>query len=217
MSLPWSWTFSQQDTFTTCAFKYYRTKVLRDIVEPPTEHTIWGEKVHTAFENRVLHGTQLPEGMAHWTPLIEKIMALPGEKYPEIKLAVNDAFQPAEWGSSWCRGIADLLIIDGKNAAVFDWKTGRKKPSDQLSLYAAKVFSHYPEVEVCDTRFVWLKEKKMTPERFTREDIPVIWNKFLPTIRRMEIANETGNWKKNPSGLCRGWCPVKDCSFYKAK
>lgn len=521
MALPWSWTYSQQDAFLSCAYRYYRTKVLRDIVEPPTEHTVWGQKVHTALENRVKDGTPLPDGMTHWEPLVAKIVALPGEKLVETKLAVDSAFQPTEWSGSWCRGIADLLIVDGDKAAVLDWKglptsteiptpsgfktmgdlavgdyvfggdgkpctvvgksrtnvracfnilfddgtdvvcddqhlwslhdgkvvpikelkrgdkialagaaqypdkdlpidpyvfgfwladgkhtsgeiskpdqfmwdevggnlsavsrcpsrtvkkirgklaalgvlgnkhvptiyltasvkqridllrglmdgdgsanptrkqavftttdfrlscqvkelleslgqrvnqaittqrgfgkvvkaytlafrpqnlnpfllprkaeridagwgvgnswyrkvvsikeveeretvciavdssdntylctrnylrthnTGKKKPSDQLALYAAKVFSHYPDVKVVDTRFVWLREKKLTPEKFTRKDIPIIWNKFLPTIKRMEIANETGNWKKNPTGLCRGWCPVKDCQFWK--
>lgn len=213
MSLPWAWTYSQADSFMSCAYRYYRTKVLKDIIEPETEHTIWGKRVHTAFEDGLNEGKPLPEGMAQWQPLLDKVTALPGIKYPEVKLAVNDAFQPADWSSSWCRGIADLVVINGEKAAVLDWKTGKKKPSDQLALYAAKIFSHYPEVEVVDTKFVWLKEKKFTDDRYVRGDTARIWTKFLPIIRKMEIANETGNWKKNPGGLCRAWCPVSDCQY----
>lgn len=60
--------------------------------------------------------------MTHWEPLVAKIVALPGEKLVETKLAVDSAFQPTEWSGSWCRGIADLLIVDGDKAAVLDWK-----------------------------------------------------------------------------------------------
>ena len=52
-------------------------------------------------------------------------------------------------------------LDEAKNAIVMDYKTGKRKPTEQLDLYAAYVFHHYPDVQEVTTVFVWLKEKKL--------------------------------------------------------
>lgn len=216
MTIP-AWTYSQLDKFETCPRQFYHVRVKRDIVEPPTEHTIWGEKVHTAFENRIKDDTPLPEGMQQWEPFATKLANMPGEKKCEEQMAVDKNFQPAPWKSAWTRGIADLLVLHGKSAVVMDYKTGKRKLTEQLMLYAGYTFAHYPEVATVTTGFVWLKDKKVDKETFGREDVPKIWNTFLPRVRKLELAYERDAWPCRPSGLCRGWCPVKQCEFYKNK
>ena len=125
-----AWTYSQLEKFETCPKQFYHVRVSRDVVEPPTEHTVWGERVHTALEYRVRDNATLPEGMTQWEPIAAKIAALPGEKYPEVKMAVDKNFQPADWSGAWSRGIADLLVIHNGKAGVFDYKTGKRKPSE---------------------------------------------------------------------------------------
>jgi hypothetical protein len=217
MSLPNAWTYSSLEKFETCPRQYYHVRVKRDVKEPPTDATKWGEEVHTAMEHRVLNGTPLPEGMTQWEPLANKIEKLPGVKLCEQQMALDINFQPTDWKNSWTRGIADVLVVHGNNAVVLDHKTGKRKLTDQLALYAGYTFAYYPEVSTVTTGFIWLKDKKVDKEQFKREDVPAIWAKFLPKVRKLESAYDRDAWPCRPSGLCKGWCPVKQCEFYKDK
>lgn len=216
MTLP-AWTFSQLEKFETCPKQFYHVRVAKDVIEPQTEATLWGSKVHTAMEDRIRDGTPLPEGMEQWEGFAKQICAMPGEKLAEEKMALDKSFQPADWDNAWTRGIADMLIVHGSKAATLDYKTGKRKLTHQLMLYAAYTFAYYPEVETVTTGFVWLRDKKIDRETFTRADISTIWGTFLPKVRKLEIAYEKDKWIARPSGLCNGWCPVKSCEFYKEK
>ena len=70
MALPNAWTFSGLEKFETCPRQFYHTRVKRDIKEPPTEAIKWGEAVHTAMEERVRDGKELPTGMEQWEGLV---------------------------------------------------------------------------------------------------------------------------------------------------
>lgn len=212
MAIP-AWTYSRLESFETCPRKFYHTKVAKDVPDPPTVYTEWGSKVHTALEQYVIDGTPLPEGMTQWEPLMTKIAALPGEKFPERQYALDRGFQPADWDNAWTRGIGDLVVIHGDKAVILDYKTGRRKPSEQLELYAGYVFAHHPQVTNVTTGFVWLKEKKLDQAHFAREDVPSIWQGFLPRVSRLESAYERDSWPARPSGLCRNYCSVLTCEF----
>lgn len=206
-----AWTFSSLEKYQTCPKQFYHVRVIKDVKEPPSEHTIWGEKVHQAFEDFIKSDKFLPKEMSIWEGFLAKVKRLKGEKHTEIKLAVDKNFQPCDWDTSWSRGIVDLLCVNGDTAVVMDYKTGKRKPSDQLSLYAAYVFAHYPSVQKVSTAFVWLKDRKIDRNIFTRDDIASIWQQFLPTVRKIEVSHETNKWPAKPSGLCRQWCHVLDC------
>lgn len=207
-----AWTYSQLDSFETCPRKFYHLKVLRDVVDPPTEHTMWGHRVHEAFEKFILDGTPLPVGMEQWQSFADKIAALKGEKLPEHKFAIDRNFQPAPWESAWSRGIADLVIVNGPKAVVMDYKTGKRKHTEQLELYAAYIFHHMPEVETVDTAFIWLKSKEIDKQTINRVDIHTLWRYLLPRVQRLEQAYEHDNWPTRSSGLCKAWCPVLSCA-----
>jgi len=216
MAIP-AWTYSQLDKFETCPRQFYHVRVKKDFPEPPTEATIWGERVHKAMELRVKEGTPLPEGMDQWEGIASKFARLVGDKYCELQMAVDRNFQPADWNNAWSRGIADLLIVNGDKAAIFDHKTGRRKPTEQLMLYAGYTFAMFPDVDYVTTGFVWLKDKKIDKQEFTRDQVSEIWLEFLPRVRKLEMAYEKDNWPCRPSGLCHGWCPAKSCEFYRSK
>lgn len=213
MNIP-AWTFSQLDSFETCPRKYYLIRVARTVKDPPNEYSKWGDEVHKAMELRIRDGIPLPEGMQQWEKLMSNIAALPGVKSTERKFALDRNFQPTEWGTAWTRGIADLDITHGNRGAVYDYKTGKRKITDQLRLYAAYKMAYAPEIEQVTTGFVWLKDKKIDIEVVKREDIPGIWNKFLPTYAKLESAYERDAWPPKPSGLCKNWCPCTGCEFH---
>jgi CRISPR/Cas system-associated exonuclease Cas4 (RecB family) len=213
MTLP-AWTYSGLDTFATCPRKYYHLKVVRDTVDPPNEHTEWGTRVHDALERRIKDGTPLPEGMTQWEPLMKKIDAWPGDKLTEHKFAVDRNFQPAPWDNAWSRGIADLVVIHNDTAVVIDYKTGKRKPTEQLELYTAYVFAHFPKLQTCGNSLVWLKERKVDKTTINREDAQRdVVTKFQSKASRLESAHERGSWPARPSGLCKRWCPVTSCEF----
>ncbi len=212
-----AWTYSQLDGFESCPKKFYHLKVLRDIKEPPTVHTEWGKTVHTAFEEAVLHGTQLPAGMTQWQGIADRYISLPGDKYAEYKFAINKDFQLTGWQTAWSRGIADLVVVNDNVALVADWKTGKRKPTEQLELYAAYIHAWLPEVTTIHTHFVWLKEKKIDKYVVPVAEIPRVWQSLLPRVNKLESAYKRDSWPARPSGLCRGWCPVKTCTHWKEK
>lgn len=205
------WTFSHLDSFTTCPRKFYEIRVARTVIDPPNVHNEWGDKVHKALEARGRDGILLPEGMQQWEPVAAKILALPGEKKWEQKYALDSSFNPTEWHLAWTRGIADVDITSGSTGGVFDWKTGKRKLTDQLRLYAAYKFASQPQLEVVHTGFVWLKDRKIDKETVTRAEVPAIWGKFLPTVRKLELAYQRDSWPARPNGLCRNYCPCTGC------
>lgn len=208
-----AWTYSQLDTFESCPRKFYHIKVKRDVADPPTVHTEWGTKVHAAFEGFVKDSVLLPEGMEQWQPLASKLANLPGDKLCEKQYALDRNFQPTTWNKAWTRGVADLVVINGKNAIVADYKTGKRKPTEQLDLYAAYVFHHHPDVQKVTTGFVWLKERKIDWQPRTRNELPIIWQSLAPRVKKLENAYERDSWPAKTSGLCKAWCPVVTCEF----
>ena len=215
MPLP-AWTYSQLDKFETCPKQFYHLRVAKDVVDPPSEHSMWGERVHKAFEQYFLEGKPLPEGMTQWSTLARHIASLKGDRFCEQKLAVDRAFRAAPWKDSWSRGIADFVLVNNKKAIVLDFKTGKKKPSEQLMLYAGYAFAHYDVTQV-QTGYVWLKERKISKATYHKDAVDKIWLPFVERSNRLTAAYELSQWPARPSGLCNGWCPVKQCSFYKEK
>lgn len=211
MNMPW--TFSHLDAFETCPRQFYEVKVARNYKDARNEHNIWGDEVHKALEARIKSNTPLPETMEKWEGIASKIVAMPGTKYAERRMALDANFQPTAWEKAWTRGIVDVDITHGAVGMVFDWKTGKRKLTNQLKLYALYKMAHNPEIEQVVTGFVWLKDRKIDKETVTRAEVPVIWNKFLPTVRKLESAYERGSWPPRPNGLCKQYCPVTGCEF----
>jgi hypothetical protein len=183
-------------------------------VEPQTEATLWGNRVHKALELRVGQGTPLPETMKQFEAVAAPIAAMRktgANIQVEQKLALNINFRPTTYFAKdvWLRSVADVVAEKGKNAVVLDHKTGKKKPdSQQLRLSAAVVFATKPYITNITCSFLWLTDGTNTTEKFLREDAASIWAEFLPRVKRMETAIKEDKMPPNPSGLCRSWCPV---------
>lgn len=217
-----TWSFSSMNTYQTCPRQYYLTYVNKVIPYQETEATIWGSEVHKALEDYVGAGADLQEKYKPFKKWGDKILSLPGEKFVERKMALNANLEPVDFDdvSAWCRGIIDVCIIDGKRAATFDYKTGKiRADSDQLKLFAGFVFQHFPEVESVKTAYIWLKHDQTTVEKYTREDLPEIWEHFMTKAQRLQQSYERDKWVPKPSGLCNGWCGAgpDHCEFWAPK
>lgn len=213
------WTYSHLDAFETCPKRYYHTRVAYDVKEPESEHIKWGNSVHKAFEENVSLNKPFPEEMSAFSNIGRQLREMPGIKHCEMKMAIDRAFKPVEWFSktAWSRGIADLLVETPKKVLLIDYKTGKRKVSEQLTLYALYAFATYPTVNEVESGFIWLKEKKIDKETYQRKDVPELWKPFLTRASKLERAFQEDQWPARPSGICRGWCPCTECPHWERK
>jgi hypothetical protein len=218
MSKPIAWSYSALNAFETCCWRYYLTKVTKEVTEAPTEATMWGNRVHKALEHR-LGGKPLADTMVQFEPFAKAVLSKGGRVDTEQKVAVNAAFQPVGYFAPdvWCRAVTDFTVHKGEKLFVGDWKTGKPTPeSAQLRLSAAMSFAHRPYIKECTVAFVWLKgSTPPTVEKFTRDEAPSLWAEFLPRVKRLQDAVDSKTFPKRPSGLCKKHCPVpkEKCEF----
>lgn len=210
-----AWSYSALDSFETCPWRHYLTKVSKQVTEPQSEAMAWGNLVHKALENRLKVRAPLPGNMVQWEPIaasLDKLAYSPGAKLEaEQRMALTEAYQPTTYFAKnvWVRAITDITITKGDKAFIGDYKTGAPKPeSAQLRLTAAVTMHHKPYVNHVTNAFIWLKTGEITKETFTREDLSTIWQEFTPRVHRLDLAIRNNDFPKRPSGLCRKWCPV---------
>lgn len=211
--MPWSYT--SLTGFETCPRRYYHTRVAKDVVEPESEAMLWGNTVHKALENRV-KGEALPKHLSHYEKYAQRILALPGTVHTEQQIALTRDLTPTTWFAKdvWVRGVFDVVVDQGKRAVILDYKTGKRKPeSTQLELFAALASCVYQSAQKINTMFIWLKDKKIDGANYALEDIPGIWARFTRRVERLEEAHATNVFPPKVSGLCRSWCPCKQCEF----
>lgn len=211
--------FSAIKMFENCPLQYYEVRIAKSFVNKGGEATLWGERVHKHLEERLKLGTALPPESASSEPICQALekLAEGGELLVEQEATLNQLLQPTGWWDpdAWLRSKLDVNVVKGSWAAVFDWKTGKRRPDfSQLELFALQVFVHRPEVNTVHSKFLWLKESKSDVEVYTRDQMPDLWNKLLTRIKRIEKALETNTWPAKPSGLCP-WCPVLTCAYRK--
>lgn len=217
-----AWSHSALNNYETCPYQYYRLKVKKDVKDTMNEAALWGNEVHKALDHRISKNTPLPERFKKYEPYANRFAKRQGVNgqvvVAEQKLCINENMEPTSWFAkdAWCRGIIDVAVFKDTKAFAGDWKTGkRKEDSDQLALFAGLMFAHYPDVEEVKTAFIWFKEDKIDKDVFFREHQHEIWQRFFPRIAQLEKSFEMDRWPHKPSGLCRGWCPVKDCKYYE--
>jgi hypothetical protein len=97
---------------------------------------------------------------------------------------------------------------------------GKVKPDDcrtQFRLNAAMVFANYPQVLVVTGAWVHTAIRKIHDDGLTlsHNEATQVQEHVALQTRDIEASETTGVWPKRPSGLCRGWCPVKDCHHWK--
>ena len=212
------WSYSALTAYETCPRRYELTRVSRTVKEPQTEATIWGNQVHKALELYAKGEKPLPEDLKKYEKYVNKILSYEGKRVIEERIALDKNFRPTKWMAKdvWVRGIIDIGVVGSEKAYLLDWKTGKRKPDmDQLKLFAALAFAVYPWIEKVTTGFIWLKTKEFDKEMFTREQLPEIWDEFMPRLNRLAISFRDDKWTPKPSGLCKNWCPVgrSNCEF----
>lgn len=220
MSKPFTWSFSRLKNYETCPRRHYEIDILKQWTEPvePGGALDWGNQVHKGLAIACRDGTPLPDEMANYQPWVDRVRRGPGDLYVEQKYAITRDFKKTSFFAHnvWYRGIGDVVRVNDDVALTLDWKTGKVQiDSVQLMLMAQTVITHFPSVKKVRAEYVWLKDDTSSPEVFTRQDIADQWVGLMPRVTAMQVAHETNNYPEKPSGLCKSYCPVKSCRFYK--
>jgi PD-(D/E)XK nuclease superfamily len=211
--------FSAISTYETCPKKYFHLYDAKDVKDADSSWAADGKIIHAAMKARVIDGKPLPLNLRHHEKIAARFAAVPGEKHGEMKLAINRAFEPVDFFAPdvFFRVVVDLAIIQQDTAIVVDWKTGKvRSDNTQMALSAAVLSRWMPEIGLFKTILVWLQSKNLTSKNYTASKFPDIWNGLLARTARIEEARKTTRFPAKENSLC-GWCPVKQCPFYKER
>ena len=214
-----TWSFSSLKDYVNCPRQYHEVKVLKQFTKRPTAEMTYGNEVHKAVENYVKDGSPLAKNYERFKDVLDVLVAMPGIKYPEHKMALNSEGLACEYGKGyWVRGIVDLLVIDGDKAHIIDYKTGSNKYADskQLKLMALMTFAHFPQVRHIKAGLLFIVKESFLEEEYKREDVENLWGFFRDDLQRLDASYTNGVWNPNKTPLC-GWCPVSTCEFYKER
>ena len=216
MKVKYTWSYSSINLFKQCPHKYYRLRVVKDIVEPPAEHLNYGLEVHKAAEDYIGKGTPIPEKYIFIKEHLDKLNLIKGEKLCEYRMGLTSNLEPCGFFDKdvWWRGVADLIILNGDKAYIIDYKTGKSaKYADtkQLELLSCAVFKHFPEVKKVKGGLLFLVANDLVKDDFAVDNEGVYWTKWLEDTQRLEAAIQNDVWNKKPNFSCRSWCSITDC------
>jgi len=214
------WSFSSLKDFINCPKQYYHIKVAKDFEKKATHQMLYGTEVHKACEDYVRDGTPLLKNYERFKSQLDALLEIRGTKYCEHEMALTQDREPCAFDSDtrWVRGIVDLLIVDGADAYIVDYKTGSNRYPDpkQLKLMALMTYAHFPEVQNIKAGLLFVMHNTFVTEEYDRKDSEKLWASFLPDLVRLEVAYENNIWFPKAGPLC-GWCPVSSCNFYRER
>lgn len=214
-----AWSYSRLESLETCPKKFWHISIRKDVQDPPNDHTTYGTNVHESFAKFLTKGMPLPISIRHYTSLLSKFKAAPGEHIVEQQIAINAQYQQTGWFDKdvYMRVISDLTIMRPPHAVMIDWKTGKpKKDFTQLRVAAAVMFMIAPELETISMSFVWLKNKTIDTDRMTRDEMPDVWAALHPRLVAYQEAFNNESFPARPGFHCK-YCPVKACPYNEKK
>ena len=215
-----TWSYSSLKQYQNCPKQYQEMRVLKNYTVTENEAMMYGKEVHSALEDYVKEGVELAKNYQRFKPMVDKLIDIPGDKYPEYEMALTHNKSPCDFKSDdrWVRGIADLVIIDGTHAFIIDYKTGSNKYPDpkQLRLMSLMVFTYFPDVLKIKAGLLFVMKNSFVSEEYHRKDMDKSWGMFEQPLKRLENSYETDVWEAKPTPLC-GWCSVDSCDHWKPR
>ena len=219
-----SWSFSRWNDFENCPAKYAASVFYCTLPYVQSKEAEWGDRVHKAAE---MYLKGIPhkdiEALKPVEAYCEKMLRSGARIAPELEVVLDANMNPMKgsetWFSdkAWLRCKIDVPLEKSKTViALYDWKTGRtiKYDTEQLELNALALSKLWPHVEVFEGRYIWTQHKKVTPTGtpmiIKKEDMPLLWEKWLERVYRMEQAWRLERFPERPSGLCP-WCQKEGC------
>jgi len=212
----YTWSYSSISLFQQCPRKYHRLRIVKDIVEPPQEHLLYGTAVHRAAEEFIRDDKDLPPKFEMFKPQLTLMKVLKGDKYCEYEMGIRKDFTPCAFDDPdvWLRGIVDLLVVGSDSARIIDYKTSKSSKyadTKQLELLSLLVFKHFPNVKKIKAALLFLVSQDLVKAKYTEEQQSAAWIRWLDIVKSLEAAMKVDVWNPKPNFTCRKFCAVKDC------
>ena len=211
--------YSAIKAFQQCPRQFHEVRILKKYKSSPTEATMYGERVHKAFEDYIMGREELAPEFSQFRSYVDPLKTFPGELLCEQKMGIRKDFSPCGFFDDdvWFRGIPDFLSIDTASgvARVGDFKTGKSSrfaDSSQLELMAAMVMQHYPEIHKVKGALLFVVAGDVLRSQYTRSQLPDILSRWAGHAEQVETATV---WNPKSSGLCK-FCPVTTCEYHRA-
>ncbi|MDE2471843.1 MAG: hypothetical protein KGL35_24745 [Bradyrhizobium sp.] len=206
--------------YSTCincwhqAFHKYVSKTIPFVKTPEMQ---WGDDVHKAIENRIRHGSVLPDNMQ----AAENACAVfhdYGKLLPirvEHQLAMTRDGAPCDYNDYdrvFFRGKLDYVVMNQERTTgwMVDWKTGNVREDPfELETGAMLLKVNQPSLETIKGEYFWMKTGQ-NGLRYTLGQHDKTYERILNLRAEAETYLRAGEWPKQKSPLC-GWCDVMAC------
>lgn len=199
-----NWSYTKLSKYEKCpaAFNYKYNFKIADPAGPAAQR---GTKLHETVEAFTKGEiSELPETIHH-SALIKQLKTDGG--VAEAELYFNDKWELVPKEGYWCVMKLDVLVDFGKQATVWDYKSGRFYEShyDQLMLYSLGALIKFPNAELVQSGAIYIDKPELTP--ITRTAYP----EQLPSLkehyeRRVERMVEDREYRPTPSKDACQWC-----------
>lgn len=190
-------------TYEQCPYKYKLTRI-EHRKEPAGDAAERGKAVHSEFEHALVNLPLLSPERSHWYGYIQTLSDK--KTRSEVEFAFTRDWQACDFkdASAWIRGIYDALYIDGSNAHVLDWKTGKERDyGDQLKLYAIAIMICHPEVNTVTTEVCYIDlNKQVEYPKYTRQRLDELKQWLSDRVTKIE---KDDIFAPKPDYGCR-WC-----------
>lgn len=213
------YTYTMLNGYRTCGHSMFRRYIKRDIPYVQSEEAKRGDAVHVAFEQRVGSHKPLPADMQHWEPFAAALDKR--EPIVEQKLAITkEGRSTGFWDSDcWFRGKVDVVLRQNEKLSILDWKTNKTSKYEdpfELECGALLLKAKYPEITFAKGNYVWLAENRLG-QSYDLSRFRDTYNEINRLVSMVEADRQLGEFEKKQSGICHGWCDVKDCEFNRPK
>lgn len=214
------WTFTALKQFENCPRQYAEIRIHRNYKDEQNEKGQYGDRMHKAAEDRVRHGTPLPQEFGFIAPVVDALLSDKYDAHPELEMAIKIDGAACDYHdvTRWYRGKADLVLLpkDGTTARVVDYKTGNSRyaDKDQLELMALMVFAHHAHIEMVRGALLFvLDNTAIFKHDVHRREVPDLLAKYRERNARRVAAFHAEQWPARRTGLCRKHCVVLSCEY----
>lgn len=209
---PFTISYSSLKAFEQCPKKFYHLYVAKDAPKEKSDALDYGNKVHTAMEKRLRDGEVLPGELGGYERFASVFDGHPIRVEQKLGIRMDGKACGFFDEQVWIRGKVDVSIVYDHLAAIFDWKTGKKREDpDELEFFGVMLKAVHPDLQKITGHYVWLKDGEIGGAH-DLSDTPVKLAEIRGRYEKVERAIRFKHFPEEETPLC-GWCPIRDCRF----